>query len=119
MAAALAAAMIASDISAQDLGHGRIAGIARDSTGGALAGVTVELRARPSGAVVVTQTDRAGRYQFDTVPPGEFDVAFTLINFASIVRQGVQPKSGQTLSLDVVLHLTLSADVTVTGGARS
>ena len=46
---------------------------------------------------------------------GEFDVAFSLLNFASLVRHGVRSHSGQTLTLDVVLQLTLSADVTVTG----
>ncbi len=80
-----------------------------------LAGVTVELRPRGTGAVLVSQTDRAGRYQFDAVSPGEFDIAFTLINFASLVRQGVRPQAGQTITVNVVLHLTLSADVTVTG----
>ena len=47
--------------------------------------------------------------------PGEFDVAFTLINFAMLVRQDVRPRPGQTITLDVVLQLTLSADVTVSG----
>jgi hypothetical protein len=107
--------MIISDASAQTLSYGRIEGTARDTTGGALHGVTVELRARNSDAALVTQTDRAGRYQFDVVAPGEFDIAFTLINFASYVRPGVRPQAGQTISLDVVLQLTLSADVTVTG----
>ena len=62
---------------------------------------------------MVTQTDRTGRYQFDGVNGGEFDVAFTLINFATLVRQDVSVRAGKTITLDVVLQLTLSADVTV------
>lgn len=102
-------------IAAQGQAHARIIGMAKDTTGGALSGVTVELRSRGSSAAVVTQTDRAGRYQFDAVNPGDFDVAFTLINFATLVRQDVRPTPGQTITLDVVLQLTLSADVTVSG----
>jgi TonB dependent receptor/TonB-dependent Receptor Plug Domain/Carboxypeptidase regulatory-like domain len=115
IAAVLLACAITTEISAQPLSHGRIMGTARDTTGGALPGVTVELRARGSARALVTKTDRAGRYQFDGVEPGEFDVAFALINFASLVRQGVRPQAGHSITLDVVLQLTLSADVTVTG----
>ncbi len=113
-AALLLTLAFSSVVRAQTLAHGRIAGTATDTTGGALSGVTVELRAR--GAVAaMTQTDRAGRFQFNAVEAGEFEVAFSLINFASHVRQGVRPQAGQTITLDVILQLTLSADVTVTG----
>ena len=113
--AVLLAVLATADISAQGQTHARIIGVAKDTTGGALSGVTVELRARGSSVAAVTQTDRTGRYQFDAVNPGEFDVAFTLINFATLVRQDVRPKPGQTITLDVVLQLTLSADITVSG----
>jgi len=113
-AAVLLTCAFGSVSSAQTLAHGRIAGTASDTTGGALPGVVVELRA--NGVVAaVTETDRAGRYQFNAVDTGEFDVAFSLINFASLVRHGVRSEAGQTVTLDVVLQLTLSADVTVTG----
>jgi hypothetical protein len=114
--AVILAATITSELSAQSVSEGRIAGMARDTTGGLLAGVTVELRSRASGgAVLVTHTDRAGYYQFDAVRRGEFDITFTLINFAALVRQGVKPEPGQTITVNAVLHLTLTADVTVTG----
>ncbi len=102
-------------IFAQVSSPGRIVGTARDTTGGTLAGVTVELRRQDAGVAAVTQTDRAGRYQFDAVQAGDFDVVFSLLNFASLVRHDVRSHSGQTITLDVVLQLTLSADVTVTG----
>jgi hypothetical protein len=112
--AAVLLAISLTTASAQPSGDGRIAGTASDTTGGALPGVTVELRA--AGVVAaVTQTDRRGRYAFDAVGAGEFDVAFSLINFAPLVRHGVRSHAGQTVTLDVALQLTLSADITVTG----
>ena len=113
--AAIIAAAAASSTSAQNLPQARIVGVARDSTGAALPGVTVELRVRDSGTAVVTRTDRAGEYQIAAVGPGPYDLAFTLINFAPFVRQDVRPQPGGTVKVDVVLQLRLSADVTVTG----
>jgi len=89
-----------------------LAGTVRDETGGALPGVSVELRT-PAGPAQDTATDGRGEYRFDRVAPGLYQVAFTLINFASS-RRDVTIASG-TLNVDVVLLLSLNADVTVTG----
>ena len=61
------AVLATAGISAQSQTHARIIGVAKDTTGGALSGVTVELRARNSVIAAVTKTDRSGRYQFDAV----------------------------------------------------
>src|SRR5207244_1917878 len=65
-----------------------------------------------SGSPQTTATDTQGRYRFD-VSPGRYQVAFALINFAT-VRKTVNVATGG-LRVDVTLHLSLSADVTVTG----
>jgi hypothetical protein len=90
-----------------------IGGTVRDETGGALPGVSVELR---SGAAAprVQVTDVRGQYAFDSVPPGAADVTFTLINFATARREALVPPNGR-LRIDAVLHLALNADVIVTG----
>ncbi len=84
-----------------------------DDTGGVLPGVTVELRAEgaaPQEAV----TDTAGEYAFRNVMPGRYQVAFTLINFASILRRDVKMSTGVT-QVDAVMHVSLSAEVAVVG----
>jgi hypothetical protein len=92
-----------------------VSGTVRDETGGALPGVTVQLRSAAE-APQLTVTDALGGYAFDVVPPGRVALTLTLINFASLRREvAVRPGAGATL--DVVLHLALNADVTVTGKA--
>lgn len=90
-----------------------IVGTVRDETGGALPGVQVELR-REDGAPQRTETDRAGGYRFEAVAPGAAQLSFALINFAGARRDVTAPASGST-RVDATLHLSLSADVMVTG----
>ena len=90
-----------------------VSGVVRDETGGALPGVTVELSG-VSGASAVAATDTQGVFRFVGVSAGHYHAAFTLINFATTRRELDVPSSGAA-RLDAVLHLSLSADVTVTG----
>ena len=91
-----------------------LTGIVRDETGGVLAGVSVELR-RPGALLQVTATDTRGIYRFMSLDPGAFQVSFSLPNFATIRRDVAVPATGSELRVDIVLHLSLSADVVVTG----
>jgi hypothetical protein len=90
-----------------------VAGSVKDETGGTLPGVTVELRAT-SGAAIVTVTDAQGAFRFDRVASGHYQAGFMLINFAS-TRRDLDLGPGDAARLDAILHLSLSADVTVTG----
>jgi hypothetical protein len=90
-----------------------IAGVVRDETGGSLPGTTVELKVGPSDARQVV-TDTKGNYRFDRVAAGYVRLSFSLIHFGTAYRDVVVPATG-SVTLDVVLHLSLNADVTVTG----
>src|SRR5262249_55939293 len=90
-----------------------IAGTVRDETGGALPGVTVELRVG-GGTPRAAVTDSQGQYRFDRVAQGRYRATFTLINFA-IARRDVDVPASGAVRVDAVLHLSLNADVTVTG----
>jgi Carboxypeptidase regulatory-like domain/TonB-dependent Receptor Plug Domain len=92
---------------------GRIAGRVTDETGGTLPGVTVELRSS-GGPPRDTVTSASGDYAFETVAAGTCQLSFTLINFASLTRRDVPVGSGIS-RIDVSLHLSLNAEVTVTG----
>ena len=92
---------------------GSLAGRVIDQTGAGLPGVSVTLLA--SGTVRESQTDAAGAYRFDAVPPGAVEVQFRLINFATVRRTATV---GDTVAvLNAVMPLSLSADVIVTGAA--
>jgi outer membrane receptor protein involved in Fe transport len=89
-----------------------LSGTIRDETGGALPGVSVELR-RDGAETMTTSTDARGQYRFD-VTPGPARLVFSLINFATARREVVVPAGG-TAQMDVVLFLSLNADVLVAG----
>ena len=87
-----------------------LAGTVRDETGAVLPGVTVEAR---GPAEHTAATDDQGVYHFDNLTPGTYQVRFELINFADLRRDVTI--AAAPVQLDVVLHLALNADITVTG----
>ena len=103
-------ALVASTAFAQS---SRLGGTVRDETGGALPGVMVELDL-DADQRRSTETDHQGSYQFDGLPPARAQLTFSLVNFANVRRTVTVAASGFVRS-DIVMHLSLSADITVTG----
>ncbi len=99
-------------ISAYAQGPGRVSGRVVDQTGGALPGVTIDLVINSRELAVVT--DDNGAYRFDTVPSDSAELTFRLLNF-SVLRRPISVTAGAVVNADVVLTLSLSADVIVTG----
>ncbi|MBI4487075.1 MAG: carboxypeptidase regulatory-like domain-containing protein, partial [Acidobacteria bacterium] len=91
---------------------GTITGQVLDQTGGALPGVTVDLHSGTLERTATTEMD--GSYRFDNVPPGRAELTFKLIDFG-LVRRDLEIRAGQTARADVVMRVSLSADVVVTG----
>ncbi len=90
---------------------GSVAGRVFDQTGAALPGVTIDLVIE--SLRVSTTTDEAGAYRFDRVPAGNAELTFRLLNF-TVVRRVAAITNGGLATADVVMHLSLSADVVVT-----
>ncbi|MBI4484846.1 MAG: carboxypeptidase regulatory-like domain-containing protein, partial [Acidobacteria bacterium] len=76
---------------------GNISGVARDTTGAVMPGVTVEA-ASPAliEKVRSTVTDDRGRYQIIDLRPGTYTVTFTLPGFSTFRREGLELTSGFT-----------------------
>jgi hypothetical protein len=89
-----------------------VGGVVRDGAGRPLPGVVVELTPA-AGERLSTDTGADGRYRFDSVAPGAAELSGTLVNFAP-TRRTVTLPPGAALAADLVLHLSLDADVTVT-----
>jgi hypothetical protein len=103
------------DASAQVLGT--IAGTAKDPSGAALPGVTVEVS---SPALIektrTATTDSAGLYRIVNLPPGSYVVTFTLTGFNTSRREGVEVSPGFTATIDGAMRLgNIQETVTVTG----
>ena len=91
-----------------------VTGRVLDDTGATLPGVSVQLRSRNSKEAAETVTDALGRYEVRAHEPGPHNIRFSLINFSRLTRP-VTLEAGHTTTVDVVLPLALTADVTVTG----
>lgn len=91
-----------------------VRGSVRDDTGGLLPGVSVQLRHTVSRSTVDAVSDGAGRYTLAANEPGRYEIRFSLINFSHLTRS-VTVAAGQSIVVDIVLPLALTAEVAVTG----
>jgi hypothetical protein len=96
------------------VGTARITGIARDASGAALPGVSVELL-DDDRQVATSVTDAAGRYSIAGVPGAEYTLQATLPGFTT-VRLDVALNSTRVIQRDVELSVGSVAE-TITVGA--
>jgi hypothetical protein len=96
-----------------------LAGIARDSSGAVLPGVTVEasspaLIEKVRSAV----TDGTGQYQIVDLRPGTYAVTFTLTGFNTVKREGVELTGSNTVTINADMMVgSVAETLTVTGEA--
>jgi Ca-activated chloride channel family protein len=96
---------------------GQIAGTVRDTSGGVLPGVHVEVS---SPALIEkvrsTTTDNNGRYQITALPAGTYTVTFSLAGFTTLRKENVAITSGFTAPVNAEMRVGAIAEaVTVTG----
>ena len=83
---------------------GAINGIVIDSTTAVVPGVLVSLSGPSLLTTQTTVTNEAGAYHFSGVPPGDYALLFELVNFATVVRDGIHVGLGFTASVDAELR---------------
>ena len=108
----LCALLLCTNVEVYAQAPGRVSGRVLDQTGAALPGVTIDLVVDAHELRAVT--DDTGAFRFDAVPPGSVELTFRLLNF-SVLRRSVSVTNGASVNADVVLTLSLTADVIVTG----
>jgi hypothetical protein len=97
---------------------GGLSGRVTDSTGGALPGVTVEVRSPALQGVRSDTTDGEGLYRFAILPPGTYEVRFVLDGFNAESRTDVRVQLGKDASIDAVMRpATISESMTVVATA--
>lgn len=94
-----------------------IAGLARDTTGAVLPGVTVEAASpaliEKARSVV---TDGEGRYNIVDLRPGTYVVTFTLQGFSTLRREGIELTVGFTATVNADMAVgAIGETITVTG----
>ena len=93
-----------------------IAGVARDSSGGVLPGVTVEAS---SSALIeksrAAVTDGSGQYKVVDLRPGTYTVTFSLPGFTGVRREGIVLQGSLTATVNAELRVgALEETLTVT-----
>ena len=107
-------AAIGSAASAQEQA-GAIQGVARDTSGAVMPGVTIEARSPSVVGVNTTVTDAKGEYRFPALPPGLYELTATLAGFGTEKIPDTRIQLGQVLKIDFVLKVGgLTEQVSVT-----
>ena len=94
---------------------GSLGGTVRDPTGLPLPGVAIEAREVSDDSVRTAVTDGAGAYALGELPPGNYDLSFTLAGFRTVRREAVAVVAGAAVTLDVGLPLQFEEAVVVVG----
>src|SRR6266850_3411423 len=90
--------------------NGVIEGTIRAENGPAVAGVSVGLRNQDNGVVRRLQTDSGGRYRAPLRPLGNYEITAEREGFIAYRQSGISLGIGQTLTINVILRRTLSAE---------
>ena len=115
--AILAAVLVPSAAYAQ----ASITGVARDTSGAVLPGVTVEA-ASPAllEKVRTVVSDGSGQYRIENLRPGSYVVTFTIPGFATVRREGIELEGSFVATVNAELRVgALEETVTVTGESPS
>ena len=102
--------LVCSFITAEAHQSGQITGVVQDQTGEAVANVPVTLRGSDTR---VTTTDATGRFNFDNLPPADYEVSAASRGFDT-ARRTVRLQPAATLSILLTLRVTIQEEVMVT-----
>jgi hypothetical protein len=94
-----------------------LAGVVKDASGAVLPGVTVEASSRGLIEKVRTAvTDGTGQYRITELPPGTYEMTFTLTGFSVIKRQNVEVTGSGVIPINAELRVgALAETITVSG----
>src|SRR5215468_9260878 len=113
LAVALAALLLPASVYAQS----SLAGVARDTSGAVLPGVTVEASSPALIEKVRTVvTDTAGQYKIVDLRPGTYTLTFTLTGFSVFKREGIELTGSGTVTINADMKVgALEETITVSG----
>jgi hypothetical protein len=95
---------------------GEIIGKVTDTSGSVLPGVTVTLRGAGVPGQPTVVTGDSGNYRFPVLPPGSYEIEYTLAGFATLKHEGVVVAVGATVELVSAMKIGgLAETITVSG----
>ena len=106
---------------AQFASTGEVEGRVKDSSGAVVQDASVQLIDTGTKIARTIKTNSEGRYVFNNVAPGNYDLTFAKVGFAQDRLKDQQVEVGQALTLDVALRIGATAttiDVEASAGAE-
>jgi hypothetical protein len=95
-----------------------LSGTVRDPSGATVSGAAVAAKSVDTGALRSTITDAEGRYQFFSLPVGQYEIRCRKPGFREELRTGVDLVVGQSATVDMALIVGESnQEITVKGDA--
>lgn len=82
---------------------GRIIGTVLDDQGIALPGVAIEATSPKLMGVSAVLTDETGVYRIFALPPGTYEIKYTLQAFSTVIRKDIIVKLEQTITVDITM----------------
>ena len=95
---------------------GEIIGKVVDESGSVLPGVTVTLRGAGVAGAPTVATSENGTYRFPVLPPGTYELEYTLGGFTTLRRESIPVSVGSSVELDATMKVgVLEESITVSG----
>ena len=118
LVAAMALIAVTAGTAAAQGGAGVISGVAKDTQGGVLPGVTVTLRNQASGVTRTAVTEGDGSYRFPALNPGRYTITAELPGFSTVEVTNIDITIGLGLTQNFGMQVqSLAETITVTGDA--
>lgn len=96
-----------------DAATGRLLGVLKDQDGAVVQGGRIEIKSLNSNLTRSSRTDQEGRFAFDSLPPGRYQVSAAFPEFETSVRGDIRVTAGQEAVVDFVLKLASTETVLV------
>ncbi len=84
---------------------GQIRGVATDANGGVLPNVNISAKSPALMTPRKTTTDVAGSYLFDSLPPGIYELTYTLTGFKTGIQSNISITPGFTATITLELQI--------------
>jgi hypothetical protein len=106
--------------SVDDLDHINFEGFVTDSSGNAIAEARVYVRRTGAGVERSTRTNQEGRYRFNTLPPGVYELRVEAEGFQTSRHEKIMAVAGATVRRDFKLGpAAIEAQISIDGASSS
>ena len=100
-------------------GTGTLMGVATDSSGGLLPGVSVVIRNEATNTARTATSNDSGIYRVPVLQPGSYEVEAQLAGFKTLVNSGVVLTIGEIRTVDLRLSLGAISEIVVVSDRRN